>query len=149
MSPQFPQTGGCRCGAVRFEVTKPAMLTMACHCTGCQRMSASAFSLSVAVPSDGFTVLQGETVLGGLRGDPQHFFCSKCLSWMFTRMQGFDFFLNVRATMFDDTSWTAPYIETYTSERLAWAKTPAVHSFEKFPPFDAYEELIREYASKT
>jgi len=29
------------------------MLTMACHCLGCQTMSASAFSLSMALPIDG------------------------------------------------------------------------------------------------
>jgi hypothetical protein len=42
--------GGCRCGRVRLKITKRPLLTMACHCTGCQRMSSSAFSLSAAIP---------------------------------------------------------------------------------------------------
>ena len=37
-------------------MTVPPFLTMACHCTGCQRMTASAFSLSAAFPGNGFSV---------------------------------------------------------------------------------------------
>jgi hypothetical protein len=37
------QEGGCRCGQVRIKVTVPPFLTMACQCTGCQRMTGSAF----------------------------------------------------------------------------------------------------------
>ena len=47
--------GGCRCGRVRLRVEAPPLITMACHCTGCQRMSASAFSLTVQY------VLRGST----------------------------------------------------------------------------------------
>ena len=41
-----------------------------------------------------------------------------------------------------------PFIETYTSEMLPWAKTPAVHSFPKFPEPSAYEGLVAEFAAK-
>jgi len=61
------------------------LLAMACHCTGCQRMSASAFSLSAAIPTAGFAVLKGEPVLGGLHGAAHHYFCPHCMSWVFTR----------------------------------------------------------------
>jgi len=44
----LPWEGGCRCGAVRLRVTKPPLLTGICHCTGCRRMSGSAFSLTRA-----------------------------------------------------------------------------------------------------
>ena len=66
---KLPWEGGCRCGAVRIRVTKPPLLAMACHCTGCQRMSASAFSLTLTLPADGFAVTRGEPVIGGLQGD--------------------------------------------------------------------------------
>ena len=66
--PKLPMEGGCRCGRVRLRIAKAPLLTMACHCTGCQRMSSSAFSLTAAIPSDGFEVTQGETVMGGLHG---------------------------------------------------------------------------------
>jgi len=137
--------GGCRCGQVRLRIDAPPLITMACHCTGCQRMTGSAFSLSIAIPSDGFSVTGGEPVIGGLHGPTRHYFCPHCMSWMFTRPDGFDGFVNVRATMLDEAGQFVPFIETMTSERLPWAVTPAVHSFERFPAVDDYEGLTEEY----
>jgi hypothetical protein len=142
---KLPWAGGCRCGATRLEVTKPPLLTMACHCTGCQRMSASAYSLSVAVPSDGFAVTRGTPVLGGLKRDMHHF-CPSCMSWMFTRIPGFDWFVNVRSSMLDDARWFVPYVETFTAEKLPWASTPARHSFETLPDMSEYEALTEAFA---
>lgn len=145
---KLPWEGGCRCGRVRIRITAPPLLAMACHCTGCQRMSSSAFSLSLAIPSDGFHVVAGEPVVGGLHGAAKHMFCGHCMTWMFTRPEGMDSFVNLRPTMLDDASWFSPFIETYTSEKLPWATTPAVHSFERFPEMSAYEALVRDYAER-
>lgn len=142
----LPQDGGCRCGQVRFRISAPPLLTMACHCKGCQRMSASAFSLSTAIPADAFEVTEGEPVIGGLHGATRHYFCPYCMSWMFTRAEGLDWFVNVRATMLDDPSDFRPFVETWTSEGLPWAKTPAVHSYEALPTMEDYERLTREFA---
>ena len=111
-------------------------------------MSASAFSLSAAIPSAAFLVIQGEPVIGGLHGPTRHFFCRYCMSWMFTRPDGFDAIVNVRVTMLDDPRPFPPFIETYTSEKLPWASTPAVRSLEKFPAFEEYEGLARDYAAQ-
>lgn len=138
--------GGCRCGKVRFRIGAPPLLTMACHCKGCQRMTGSAFSLSAAIPSEGFTVLQGELVIGGLHGPTRHFFCGWCMSWLFTRAENVDWFVNVRVTMLDDAAWFTPFIETCTDEKLPWVTTPAVHSFAGFPSFETYGELVEQYA---
>ena len=70
------------------------------------------------------------------------------MSWLYTRVDGLDMFVNVRPTMLDDHSWFSPFIETYTSERLPWARTPAIHHFEKFPPDESYEELCRQFAAR-
>lgn len=144
----LPWEGGCRCGRARLRITAPPLLTMACHCTGCQRMSSSAFSLSAAIPSEGFQVTQGEPVIGGLHGEVRHYFCSHCMSWMFTRPPGMDWFVNLRPTMLDNPRWFRPFIETYTSEKLPWASTPAVHSFETFPAVEDYEWLTKAYAEQ-
>ncbi|NIC06567.1 hypothetical protein [Billgrantia bachuensis] len=53
----------------------------------------------------------------------------------------------MRPTMFDDATWFVPFIETYTSEKLPWATTPAIHRFDQFPPFEHYESLIQDYAN--
>jgi len=145
---KLPAEGQCRCGRVQLKISAAPLLTMACHCTGCQRMSASAFSLSAAIPSDAFEITKGEPVIGGLHGASRHHFCAYCMSWMFTRPEGMDWFVNLRPTMLQNPEWFAPFIETYTSERLPWARTPAVHSYEKLPAMEDYEGLVKEFAQQ-
>ena len=146
--PTLPLEGGCRCGNVRFRISAPPLLTMACHCKGCQRMTGSAYSLSAAIPTEGFAVTQGEPVLGGLKGELKHSFCPDCMSWLFTRMPGVDFFVNVRATMLDDAGWFAPFVETCTDEMLPWAVTSARRSYPKFPAYEDFDGLMKEFAEQ-
>jgi hypothetical protein len=145
----LPWTGGCRCGKLRFEITAPPLLTMACHCTGCQKMTASAYSLSVAIPEGGFRVTAGDPVIGGMHDARLHHqHCDWCKSWVFTRIEPSMGFINVRASMLDDISWFMPFIDCYASEALPWAKTSAPHSFPAFPSADEYGLLIAEFAEK-
>jgi hypothetical protein len=143
---KLPWDGGCRCDQTRIRVSAPPLLASACHCTGCQRMAASAFSLTVAVPSAGFDVIAGNPVVGGLHGPTRHLFCPRCMSWMFTHPEGMDEFVNLRPSILDDHSWFVPFIEVWAQERLPWASTPAVHSFATQPRFEDYAELIGQFA---
>lgn len=143
---KLPWDGKCMCGQIRFRISAPPLLAMACHCTGCQRLSASAYSLTMAVPSEGFTITQGEPAIGGLHGPHQQLYCPHCKNWMFTKAHGLDFFVNVRATMLDSHEWFVPYVETYTAEKLPWATTPAKHSFATQPDLEGYKPLIEAFA---
>lgn len=48
--------------------------------------------------------------------------------------------------MLDDAAWFTPFIETWTSEKLPWATTPAARSYAALPAFEEYEGLVAEYA---
>ena len=146
---KLPWEGGCRCGKVRIRVTKPPLLAGTCHCTGCQTMSASAYSLTLTIPADGFEIVQGEPVPGGLRGPvSHHYHCPDCLSWMFTRAEGFDWFVNLRPSMLDDHAWFVPYVDVWTSEKLPWAETGAAHGFAETPEMADWETLMKGYAEE-
>lgn len=147
--PELPLSGSCRCGAVTIEITAAPIMTAACHCRGCQKMSASAFSVTALIPTEGFRVTAGTPVKGGAKGTQlDHMCCPACFTWMFTRIHGVSEFVNVRPTMFDDAEWAAPFIETVTKEKLSWAVTPARHSYEGFPPPAEYPALLAEYAAR-
>ena len=142
----LPWEGGCRCGQVRLKISAKPLLTMACHCTGCQKMSSSAYSLSAAVPTEGFEVTKGEPVIGGLHGpEAHHYFCPNCMTWMFTRPEGMDWFVNVRPTMLDDLGWFTPFIETWTKTKLPWVNTPALYRYDEFPPMEDIPRLSAEF----
>lgn len=53
-------TGGCQCGAVRYAVAAPPIRIYCCHCTECRAQSASAFGISVIVPSAALRVTRGQ-----------------------------------------------------------------------------------------
>jgi hypothetical protein len=140
--------GGCRCGQVRFSVAQKPFVTMACHCRGCQQMTGSAFSLSALFASEAFEVTAGEPVVGALHGPTRHYYCPHCMSWMFTRPEDAEAFVNVRATLFDDPAGLEPFMETMTSEKLAWVSTPARESFEGFPGPNDFGRLMQAYAAR-
>jgi hypothetical protein len=143
----LPWVGGCRCGQVRFRITAPPLLTGACHCIGCQRMTGGAFSLAVVVADASFEVTQGEPVIGGMHGEVPHYFCPHCMSWMFTRVPEAPM-VNVRATMLDDTTGFEPFVETYVSDKLPWATTPAARSFERFPELEEWPGLMEAFTGR-
>ena len=147
MSDEAQQQGGCRCGAVRFAVSGNPLITFACHCTGCQRMTGSAFSLSSLYPAEAFAVLQGETMLGGMRAGPRHHFCPSCMSWLFTQPEGMDAFVNVRSTMLDAPARHRPFADVFVSEGLGWGQSGAVRRYEREPDESEFEELMAAYAA--
>ena len=144
----LPAEGGCRCGALRVRVTTQPINTAVCHCTGCQRMSGGAFSTTAMIPLEGFDVIAGTPVVGGLKGpDIHHQHCPECLSWVFTTFGSERPFVNLRAVMLDDTSWFVPFVESWTSEKLSWVDVNAAHSFPQFPPTEARAALMAEFAT--
>jgi len=71
-------TGGCHCGAVRFEVEAPAELEVElCDCSICSMTS----YLHLIVPASRFRLLKGEDELATYTfntGVAQHRFCRIC-----------------------------------------------------------------------
>jgi hypothetical protein len=137
--------GGCRCGGVRFAVHGAPILTFACHCTGCQRMTGSAYSLSSLYPAERFEVLEGDTVLGGLKGPSKQHFCPSCMSWLFTVPEGFDAFVNIRSPMLDDVAGHRPFVDMWRSEGPEWGESGAERRFDKIPEEHEFAELTAAY----
>jgi hypothetical protein len=145
---KLPWEGGCRCGEVRIRVTAPPLLSSACHCMGCQRMSASAYALTLSLHLDGFEVIKGEPVLGGMRAEPKHYHCPACKSWVFTKPSDLPWLVNLQPTMLDDHAWVRPFVEIYRGEGFAWADTGAKHSFQGAPDAETYRAIAAQYAKE-
>jgi hypothetical protein len=82
----LPLTGGCQCGALRYEITETPRLTYACHCTDCQRMTSSAFSMAIVVSEIAFRLTKGEPRSIQRTADSGHvttrWVCPDCGSWI-------------------------------------------------------------------
>lgn len=79
-------SGGCNCGAVRFEITSGPTEVGACHCGMCRKYSGGVF-LGVAVPKDNF-VMTKEDGLAIYASSPwaERAFCNQCGSSLFYRL---------------------------------------------------------------
>jgi hypothetical protein len=78
--PVLPLTGGCLCGRVRYEITKPLVSAGYCHCTRCQRRTGTAASASARIAPGSLRILSGAELIKGWR-PPDGFakrFCSNC-----------------------------------------------------------------------
>ena len=70
-------TGGCQCGAVRYEADVDISQPITCNCSRCRRLG----SRLAFTPRDKFTLLQGKDALTEFRfnsGQIAHLFCATC-----------------------------------------------------------------------
>jgi hypothetical protein len=144
---KLPWNAACLCGQVKMSVSAPPMIAMACHCTGCQKLTSGAYSLTLMIPPGGFEVVEGEPVIGALhRENAQHHYCPHCKSWLFTTSPFLQGATNFRPTMLEDASWVTPHLEAFTDEKLPGVVTGAPHSFAQQVPAERYGELLESYA---
>jgi hypothetical protein len=99
----FPLTGGCNCGAVRFEVTSPLLAASYCHCKRCQRRSGAAASANAHPAPDTFRIIAGEDKLGVWKPESggEKWFCGDCGSSLFGRNSNHADPIGIRMGTFD------------------------------------------------
>src|SRR5215467_215211 len=103
-------TGGCACGAVRYEIKTEPALMLKCHCRDCQHVTGSGYAPAFLVPADALRVTHGQLRYHQTpsirRGKHKRGFCPECGS----RITGGEFekgdspFLGVLASSLDDPS---------------------------------------------
>jgi len=74
-----PITGGCQCGAVRYELTKPVAEVSHCHCSMCRKLHGALFASFGTVSLNDLSIT-GEENLGTHRSSPPvaRRFCTRC-----------------------------------------------------------------------
>ncbi len=147
--PKPPLKGACLCGSVQVNLTASPLLTLACHCHDCQKLCASAYSLTTIFPSNGFAYT-GELIKGGLGSNSRtHYFCKSCLNFVFSQIEGADQRINLRTSVLSEAASFEPFVELMTNEKMPWVKVPSVHSFSQYPEsIDQLQALMDEYSKR-
>lgn len=119
-------TGGCNCGAVRFEVTEPLVSARYCHCTRCQRRTGTAASASAATVPGSFRVVQGEDRLKAWKPEDgaEKWFCGDCGSAIFTRDREDQEKIGVRMGAFDRDPGVRPSVHQFVAYAAPWEPIP-------------------------
>jgi hypothetical protein len=142
MSVKLPFTGGCVCGAVRYEVSAAPVMMFKCHCRDCQHVTGGAFVPGLLVPAAAFRLTNGQLKyhftpsLAG--GQHKRGFCADCGS----RITGGESdvrpnktFLGITAGSLDDPSWFQPQLDFFVSDAQPWDQMDAaLPKFEHYPP---------------
>ena len=131
---ELPLTGGCLCGAVRFEVTEPLVSSGYCHCTRCQRRTGTAASPGARIATGSLRVLAGEEHIRAYEPEEgfAKVFCSTCGSALWSRSQEDPDIFSIRLGAFDGDPGIRPTYRQFVAYAPPWEAIPD-DGLERFP----------------
>jgi hypothetical protein len=126
VTPELPLTGGCLCGAVRYEVNEPLIGAGYCHCTRCQRRTGTAASATALSVPGSVRVVRGADLVGvwESEGGWAKLFCSACGSALFSRNPADPEQLGVRLGTFDEDPGVRPSYRQFVAYAAPWEPIP-------------------------
>jgi len=130
-------TGGCLCGAVRYECTADPIFMGNCHCRDCQKASGSGYEAAIGVPAPALKIT-GNVKYHDIKADSGSMvsrgFCPECGSRLFGKTSGMPQLAIVMAGSLDDPKQFQPGMDVYTSSAQPWDHmNPALPKFLKMP----------------
>ena len=116
--------GGCHCGKVRYEAEVDPEKVGVCHCTDCQTLSGSAFSVMLPVPRESFWLRSGrpkiyvKTAESGTRRVQA--FCADCGTRIYAALEGDPPAYNVRVGTVAQRAQLRPRFQYWCRSALPW-----------------------------
>lgn len=147
--------GGCQCGAIRYRFSGPPLTLYLCHCTECQKQSASAFGMSLWVPRAKLEILSGEPKFWQRGADSGRTmvcaFCPDCGSRLYHAESPDSETVSLKAGSLDDKAGLKPAAHIWIKSAQPWVDlsgVPPQHVHETEPANDdaliaAYDEQQR------
>lgn len=121
------RVGGCQCGELRYEIAAEPLALYVCHCRECQKQSASAFGLSLRVPSSGLYVTHGSPRFWSRATDAGRSmkcaFCPTCGSRLWHQIEGATV-VSVKAGSLDEPVDLTSAIHIWISRKIPGVTIP-------------------------
>ena len=119
------ESGGCLCGAVKFEFDKPNLISAHhCHCIDCQKSTGSGKATVLVLPFNAIK-MEGElkfhttTTISGR--NMNRGFCRECGSPVLSFIEEMPEVKFVKAGSLDDSSWLKIDSNFFSSSAHAWS----------------------------
>ena len=120
-------TGGCACGAVRYETAGKWEFSFQCHCRKCQRATGTGHAPAFAVSTKA-TKLQGPLKYFQHEADSgartKTGFCPQCGSPIVSSTERFPDRIYLLAATLDDPAVFEPRFAVFADEAQPWDKVP-------------------------
>lgn len=131
-------TGGCLCGAIRYESTAAPLMMASCHCRDCQKATGAAYFPAIAIPAAALKV-RGEPRTFAVRAESgstvTRAFCGRCGSTLWGWSSAMPDGRNVSAATLDDPQRFAPMAHVFTASAQPWdVVPPGSVQFDRMPP---------------
>ncbi|MDH3580471.1 MAG: GFA family protein [Hyphomicrobiales bacterium] len=133
------RTGGCQCGAIRYEITGTPGRTVACHCADCQQQSGSAFGMTLIVGENDFHLTKGAlksfTAPTASGRTKQGAFCPDCGTRIYHLIEARKGMVSLKPGTLDDTSGLKPDLHIWTAQKQPWIVIPDDAEVHEKQPF--------------
>jgi hypothetical protein len=131
-------TGGCLCGALRYEAGGEPSFAGYCCCDDCQKASGSGFIPFMGFPASALTIDGPALSYASRLNDGREAVrnsCARCGSLVFGGILGEDKFHTIYGGTLDDPSLFKPTIAINTRYKPVWViLPPGIPQFEAMPP---------------
>ena len=136
-------TGGCLCGAIRYDMAGEPVFSSQCHCRDCQRASGSAYIATMRVPAAGFRITHGTPKCYVTAADSGseviRAFCGNCGSPIYSQVSARPDLVGLRVTSLDDPSWFRADAHIFVKSAQPWDQiNPAIPKYDTYPPGRSY-----------
>ena len=134
-----PYTGGCACGAIRYEIADEPLAMNDCQCRDCQRKSGTGHRSYLTFPKQERVKLEVSAKHWDITSDSGNVktraFCSTCGSPVYVTWAASPALFTVHAASLDDPTRYQPQAVTYRVRGYAWDNVdPALQQFDQMPP---------------
>ena len=144
----MPITGGCRCGAIRYELAVERLPRVyCCHCRDCQTWTGTAFSQQAVVPEAAFAITAGAPVLFELTNHSgsisRQYACGKCHTRLYNTNSARPGVVIVRSGTLDASDALEAVLHIWAKRKQPWiAFAGDVPAFPESAPAEVFQALI-------
>lgn len=131
-------SGGCACGAIRYEISDEPVFQNHCQCRDCQHKSGTGHGSYLTFADMGKVKIQGEAthwdMVADSGGVKTRAFCPICGSPVSQTYPAKPDLFTIHAASLDDPGQFEPQAVTYSARALAWDLVdPALQKFAQMP----------------
>lgn len=131
-------TGGCLCGAVRYEISAQPIMARMCYCRVCQYLACGNAAVNAAFPSAAVTLtgtLKDYVSTADSGTEMHRRFCPECGVHVTTAAAIRPHILMIRAGTLDDPNIITPTAAIWVDSAPRWTCfDPAIEQIAKQPP---------------
>jgi hypothetical protein len=124
-------TGGCFCGAIRYEVDGAPLHETNCHSSICRRTTGAAFVTWFSVRSAEFRIVRGSPTRFSSTENGTRFFCPSCGTQLIFEHDRLPGEIDITTSSLDDPNVLPPRDNIHTRSRLRWIVSDGLPEYEE------------------